>query len=89
MKVKYLHLGVRPSSTTNKKYMKNIIDAIVINGIIYNRVEAKTDYTCDECDLEEICSNDSDFSCMCNYACDSGYMWKVNNKLNNYGKISN
>ena len=64
--------------------MKNIIDAIVINGVIYNRVEAKTDYTCDECDLEEICSINLDFSCMCAYASENGYIWKTDyNKLNN------
>ena len=57
--------------------MKNIIDAIIINGVKYNRVEAKTEYTCDECDLEKICSNNSDLGCICDYASESGYVWKI------------
>lgn len=60
--------------------MKNIIDAIVINGVKYDRVKAKTRYTCDKCDLEKICSKDSDLSSVCVYASEIGYMWKVNNK---------
>ena len=59
--------------------MKNIIDAIIINGVVYNRVKATTPYqVCDECDLEKICSNDIDFGCMCNYACESIDVWKIN-----------
>ena len=57
---------------------KNIIDSIIINGIIYNRVEATNPYfSCDECDLEEICSNDSNISLVCEYASESNYIWKI------------
>ena len=56
---------------------KNIIDAIVINGMIYNRVEATNPcFSCDECDLEEICSNDSNISLVCEYASEGNYIWK-------------
>lgn len=62
--------------------MKNIIDAIIINGVKYNRVEATISFQdCDECDLEKICSINLDFGCMCAYASECGYVWKTDKKI--------
>lgn len=57
-----------------------MIDSIIINGIIYNRVEATSNNTCDACHLDEICSKYSNISLVCEYASEGNYIWKTKHK---------
>lgn len=37
------------------------IEAIVVDGVRYDKVRAKTEFVCEECELGEVCENREDF----------------------------
>lgn len=38
--------------------------SIIINGVRYDAVEAKTEFTCEECDLRHLCEKEQ-YMCLC------------------------
>lgn len=53
------------------------IEAIVVNGIRYDNVKAKTEFVCEECELREVCEEDKDYAVMCGVLISElGECWK-------------
>ena len=38
--------------------------SIIINGVRYDAVDAKTEFTCEECDLRDLCGT-LQYTCLC------------------------
>lgn len=53
------------------------IEAIIVDGIRYDRVKAKTEFVCEECDLREVCENDKGFALKCNEIVERGNKWQI------------
>lgn len=60
----------------------NDIEAIVVDGVRYDRVTASgIDKTCKECDLRHRCNSiDSVFSLSCSYLSKNNECWKLHNE---------
>lgn len=41
--------------------MEGIIEAIIVDGVRYDKVKAKTGSVCEECELREACKEDCVF----------------------------
>ena len=41
------------------------IEAIIVDGVRYDKVQAKTEYVCEECELREVCEEDKEFTDKC------------------------
>jgi hypothetical protein len=41
------------------------IEAIIVDGIRYDKVKAKTEFVCEECELREACEEDKEFTDKC------------------------
>ena len=54
----------------------SIIQAITIDGITYEKTAAKSNYTCDECDLDGICIKEDEFSFICGRLACKDECWK-------------
>lgn len=53
------------------------IEAIVVNGIRYDKVKAKTEFVCEECELREVCEDSEDcFALDCRAIAENGECWK-------------
>lgn len=37
------------------------IEAIIVDGVRYDKVKAKTEFVCEECELREVCEESEDF----------------------------
>lgn len=65
----------------NKEEKKELkIEAIIINKVKYNKVQATTNLVCEECDLSDFCSNSSFFSILCQYEVEPNNTWKKDDK---------
>lgn len=49
------------------------IEAIIVDGVRYDLVKAKTEFVCEECELREVCEEGSGF---CAVDCDHIVGWK-------------
>ena len=53
------------------------IEAIIVDGVRYDRVQAKTEFVCEECELREVCEEDKDYAVMCGVLISElGECWK-------------
>lgn len=52
------------------------IEAIIIDGVRYNRVEAETSQGCQECHLKELCDEPNGFGDICWQSTKLGECWK-------------
>ena len=53
------------------------IEAIIIDGVRYDKVKGKTEYVCDDCELREACKGEVDFAIACGDALSSNdECWK-------------
>ena len=41
------------------------IEAIIVDGVRYDKVKAKTEFVCEECELREVCEEDKAFADKC------------------------
>ena len=41
------------------------IEAIIVDGVRYDKVKAKTEFVCEECELREVCEEDKDYAVFC------------------------
>ena len=41
------------------------IEAIIVDGVRYDRVKAKTEFVCEECELREVCKKTKNFGGTC------------------------
>ena len=41
------------------------IEAIIVDGVRYDKVEAMTEFVCYECDLKEVCEGNKGFGDIC------------------------
>ena len=41
------------------------IEAIIVDGVRYDRVTAKTEFVCEECELREVCKEDTGIVLKC------------------------
>ena len=48
---------------------KGNIEAIIVDGVRYDRVQAKTEFVCEECELREVCESQPYFGLASN--CDA------------------
>ena len=49
------------------------IEAIIVNGVRYDKVKAKTEFVCEECELREVCEEGT---CFCEEDCNHIVGWK-------------
>ena len=49
------------------------IEAIIVDGVRYDKVKAKTEFVCEECDLGEVCEEEYGF---CETNCGHIVGWK-------------
>ena len=53
------------------------IEAIIVDGVRYDRVTAKTEFVCEECELREVCEVDNDYAVFCgSLISELGECWK-------------
>ena len=54
------------------------IEAIIVDGVRYDKVKAKTEFVCEECELREVCENMSyvQFAVKCNVIIRNNECWK-------------
>ena len=52
------------------------IEAIIVDGVRYDKVKAKTEFVCDECELREVCNGNTAISLPCWYGIQSVECWK-------------
>jgi hypothetical protein len=54
------------------------IEAIIVDGVRYDKVKAKTEFVCEECELREECENVSyvQFAEKCNVIISNNECWK-------------
>jgi hypothetical protein len=52
------------------------IEAIIVDGVRYDKVKAKTEFVCEECDLREVCNGNTSISLPCWYGIQSVECWK-------------
>ena len=53
------------------------IEGIIVDGVRYDKVEAKTEFVCEECELREMCEEDKDYAVMCGVLiAELGECWK-------------
>lgn len=41
------------------------IKAIIVDGVRYDKVKAKTEFVCEECELREVCEENKDYAILC------------------------
>lgn len=41
------------------------IETIIVDGVRYDRVQAKSEFVCEECELREVCEEDKDYAVFC------------------------
>ena len=52
------------------------IEAIIVDGVRYDKVKAKTAFVCEECELREVCEENKGFALKCNEIVESGDKWQ-------------
>lgn len=53
------------------------IEAIIVDGVRYDKVKAKTEFVCEECELREVCEEDNDYAVFCGaLVSELGECWK-------------
>ena len=53
------------------------IEAIIVDGVRYDKVKAKTEFVCEECELREVCEEDTDYAVFCGaLISELGECWK-------------
>ena len=53
------------------------IEAIIVDGVRYDKVKANTEFVCEECGLREVCEEDKDYTVMCGVLiAELGECWK-------------
>lgn len=60
----------------NSKPINGNIEAIIVDGVRYDKVKANTEYVCEECELREVCEKDKAFALKCNEIVESGNKWQ-------------
>lgn len=54
------------------------IEAIIVDGVRYDKVQAKTEFVCEECELRELCEDvNKDFVFVCKGCAKYGECWKA------------
>ena len=55
------------------------IEAIIVDGVRYDKVKTKTDDACDECELIEVCTSVPfvKFAVKCNVITGKNECWKI------------
>ena len=49
----------------NSKPINGNIEAIIVDGVRYDKVNAKTEFVCEECELREVCKEEKGFGDIC------------------------
>ena len=58
------------------------IEAIIVDGTRYDKVKAKTEFVCEECELREVCEEDKDYAVFCGaLISELGECWKRKEEL--------
>lgn len=53
------------------------IEAIIVDGVRYDKVKAKTEFVCEECELREVCEEDKGYAVFCGaLISELGKCWK-------------
>lgn len=52
------------------------IEAIIVDGVRYDKVTAKTESVCEECELREACEDNKGFGDICWHLSQLGECWK-------------
>lgn len=52
------------------------IEAIIVDGVRYDKVKAKTKFVCEECELREECENHTGVVLQCMSRARDGECWK-------------
>ena len=56
------------------------IEAIIVDGVRYYRVQAKTEFVCEECELRERCKDDTSIVLKCRSLAIDCECWKRKNE---------
>ena len=60
------------------------IEAIIVDGVRYDKVKAKTEFVCEECELREVCEETKNFGDTCWHLARINECWE--RKEEQYGK---
>lgn len=52
------------------------IEAIIVDGVRYDRVQAKTEFVCEECELREVCEESDSLAAECKCITEHYQCWK-------------
>ena len=52
------------------------IEAIIVDGVRYDKVKAKTEFVCEECELREVCENTPRFAVKCDAIVNNNECWE-------------
>jgi hypothetical protein len=52
------------------------IEAIIVDGVRYNKVQAKTVFVCEECELISVCKNSDSLAAECKCITEHYQCWK-------------
>ena len=52
------------------------IEAIIVDGVRYDKVKAKTEFVCEECELREVCEVDGNLAADCHLLVLYNEYWK-------------
>lgn len=52
------------------------IEAIIVDGVRYDKVKAKTEFVCEECELREVCEESDSFAAECKCITAHYQYWK-------------
>jgi hypothetical protein len=52
------------------------IEAIIVDGVRYDKVKAKTGFVCEECELREVCEKSDSLATECKCITEHYQCWK-------------
>ena len=52
------------------------IEAIIVDGVRYDKVKAKTEFVCEECELREVCEGRDSLASECKCITEHYQCWK-------------
>lgn len=52
------------------------IEAIIVDGVRYDKVKAKTEFVCEECELREVCKDSDSLAAECKCITEHYQCWK-------------